>query len=51
MITTSFRRTPESSKTNDPRSGQLGVASLRENVVDRLDSGLRRNDGLHWGDL
>ncbi len=42
----SFRRRPESSQTTIPRSGQKsGVDPLRGNLLDSLDTGLRRYDG------
>ena len=49
MITTSFRRTPESSlsKTLSRSEATPGSCPLRGLFV-LLDSGLRRNDGFHW---
>ena len=46
ISTSSFRRRPESSNSNIPHSGQnRNLAALRD-LFNRLDSGLRRNDGI-----
>jgi hypothetical protein len=42
----SFRRRPESSNRNIPRSGQnLDVGPHTREIFNRLDTGLRRYDG------
>jgi len=45
-IAASFRRRPESSRKNQPaQRTNTEVVLLRRKWFDRLDSGLRRNDG------